>query len=73
LMNSIVEVCEFREGLRGGGYHYVVEGGKLIHISRYAVSREGVRDLLCYHVDLGKLRGRLVVEFSSTRSGPFDT
>jgi hypothetical protein len=72
-MNNIVKVCEFHEGLRGGGYHYVVEGDKLIHISRYSVSREGVRDLLCYHVDLGKLRGRLVLEFSSTRSGPFDT
>jgi len=72
LMSGVVRVCEFHEGLRGGGYHYVVEGDKLIHISRYAVSREEVGDLICYHVDLGRLRGRLVVEFSSSRSGPFD-
>jgi hypothetical protein len=72
LMSSVVRICEFREGLRGGDYHYVVEGNKLIHISRYSISREGVGDLLCYYVDLGRLRGRLIVEFSSSRSGPFD-
>jgi hypothetical protein len=72
LVSSIVKVCEFHEGLRGGGYHYVIEGNRLVHISRYAVRREGVRELLCYYVDLGRLRGRLIVEFSSTRSGPFD-
>jgi len=68
-MSRIVEVCEFHEGLRGGSYYFVVEGRRLVHISRYALSeRRGYGT--SYYIDLSKVRGKTIIEVFSSRSGP---
>jgi len=75
-MSRIVEVCEFHEGLRGGSYYFVVEGRRLVHISRYALSeRRGYGT--SYYIDLSKVRGKTIIEVfrvgavPPVRFGPF--
>jgi len=72
-MNGVVEVHEFHEGLRGGSYYFVVEGRRLVHISRYALREKGGYGASCYYIDLDKIRGKTIIEVSSSRSGPFTT
>jgi hypothetical protein len=72
-MGWVVEVLEFHEGLRGGSYHFVVEGRRLVHISRYASRGEKSHGMSRYYVDLDKIRGRTIIEVSSSRSGPFES
>jgi hypothetical protein len=68
-MGWVVKVDEFHEGLRGGSYYFVVEGRRLVHISRYALSeRRGYGT--SYYIDLSKVRGKTIIEVFSSRSGP---
>jgi hypothetical protein len=68
---SIIKVCEFHEGLRGGRYYFIIECGKLIHISHYAVDREEGYEC-CYYVDFNRIKGKSVVAVASSRSGLSD-
>jgi len=66
----IVSVSESHRGLsRSSEYHYVVDEGKLNHISYYAISQRRYEDIIEYVVDLNKLRGKEVVEIVVTNSG----
>ncbi len=67
---KLFEIPEERAGLRGGVYHFVIENGKLIHISKYAKEVERSKEFDHYYVDLEELRGKTVVRFLSSRSGP---
>jgi hypothetical protein len=69
---TIIKVCEFHEGLRGGRYYFVIECEKLIHISHYAVDREEGYGCRWYYVDLNRVKGKSVVEVASSRSGLYD-
>jgi hypothetical protein len=51
-MNEVVEVHEFHEGLRRGSYYFVVEGRRLVHISRYALREKRGYGSSCYYIDL---------------------
>jgi hypothetical protein len=68
-MDRVVEVSEFREGLHGGGYYFIVEGRRLIHISRYALKEEKYDTMVRYYVDLDKVKGRTVIEVMSSKGG----
>jgi len=65
-----VRVVEFHSGLsHSSDYHFVVDGGRLIHISHYAVSCKSVDDMVEYIVDLGRLSGKTVIGIVATNSG----
>jgi len=70
-MNKVVEVSELRDGLHGGSYYFIVEDGKLTHVSCYALNERKGSDISWYYVDLDKIKGKTVIEFSSTNKGPF--
>jgi hypothetical protein len=70
-MSKVVEVSELRDGLHGGSYYFIVKDGKLTHVSRYALSERKGSDISQYYVDLDKIKGKTVIEFSSTNKGPF--
>jgi hypothetical protein len=72
-MGRVVEVREFHESLHGGNYHFVVEGRRLVYISRYASREEKDDSMVRYYVDLDRIRGRTIIEVSSSRSGPFES
>jgi hypothetical protein len=71
-MVSITEVDEYHSILRGGLYYYVEDGGKLIHISKYAFSKRKIREVITYYIDLEKIRDRTIIEVASTNEGPLD-
>ena len=56
----MVTIRESHSGLsRSSDYHFVLEGGRLIHISRYAVSKRKIfKDMVEYVIDLSKLHGK---------------
>jgi len=65
-----VRVVEFHSGLsHSSNYHFVVDDGRLIHISRYAISYEKVEDMVKYTVDLSRLSGKTIIEIVATNSG----
>jgi len=65
-----VGVVEFHSGLsHSSNYHFVIEGGRLIHISSYATSYERIDDMVKYTVDLSRLSGKTIVEIIVTNSG----
>jgi hypothetical protein len=66
------KVYEFLEGLRGGNYYFIIEGNKLVHISRYGAISKKVNNIAYYDVDLSKLKGKTVVEVMSSNNGLFD-
>ncbi len=43
-----------------------MKANKLIHLSRYSLSKKDS----CYELDLSKIRGKIVIEFSTSRKGP---
>jgi len=47
-----VRVVEFHSGLSHSNYYFVVDGGRLTHVSRYAVSYKRVDDMVecCYQL-----------------------
>jgi len=71
-MVSITEVDEYHSGLRGGLYYYVVDGNKLIHISKYAFSKRKIREVVTYYIDFEKIRDKTIIEVVSTNEGPLD-
>jgi hypothetical protein len=56
-MGEVIEVSEFHEGLHGGCYYFIVEGKRLVHISRYALKEENYDTMVRYYVDLNEVRG----------------
>jgi hypothetical protein len=66
---QVVEVCEFFWGLCGGSYHFVVDGNRLVHLSRYALSVRRGYDGYCYSVDLSAIRGMHVVRVNLSEGG----
>jgi len=65
-----VRVVEFHSGLsHSSNYHFVVDDGRLTHISRYAISYEKVEDMVKYTVDLSRLSGKTIIEIVATNSG----
>jgi len=67
---TYVRVVEFHSGLsHSSDYHFVVDGGRLIHISHYAVSYKRIDDMVEYIVDLGRLSGKTVIGIVATNSG----
>jgi len=67
---SLVEVAEWWKGLHGGNYHFLVDGSRLVHLRNYAKRFKRDDVSAKYHVDIEELRGKDVIEFSSSRSGP---
>jgi len=66
-----IKVTEWHKGLsRSSNYYLVVDGNKLVHISKYATlpSQKGF-DLVEYIVDLSNLIGKTVIEIMSSNSG----
>jgi hypothetical protein len=68
--SSIVEVYEERSGLHGATYHFIREGKELVHVSRHALWVKHEPRANYYIIDLDELKGKEVVEFLSSRSGP---
>jgi len=66
-----VVVRESHRGLYRSEYHFVIDGDRLVHISRYSLSQKKDYDRAEYTVNLNKLRGKKIVEISSSRSGIF--
>ncbi len=67
-----VTVRESHRGLsRSSEYHFIIEGGMLVHISRYSISKRRVYNIAEYVVDLSRLSGKRVIEISSSNSGIF--
>jgi len=66
-----VKVCESFSGLRGGDYHFIIEGNKLIHISHYGVISKRDYGGVCYDVDLSKIKGKTVIRVASSNQGLF--
>jgi len=65
-----IRVVEFHSGLsHSSNYHFVVDDGRLTHISRYAISCKRVDDMVEYTVDLSRLGGKTIVEIVATNSG----
>jgi len=67
-----ITIRESHRGLsRSSEYHFVIEGNRLIHISRFSISQKRDYDMVKYVVDLSRLSGKRVVEISSSNSGIF--
>jgi hypothetical protein len=68
-----VRICELLEGLHGGVYYFIIEGNKLVHISRYGVTRMRSSKVACYDIDLNRLKGKTIIEvMSASISGYID-
>jgi len=66
----LVKVTEFKEGLSGSTtYYFVIDGNKLIHISKYATLIQNKRDYIEYEVDPSRLSGKRIVEIPVSNSG----
>jgi len=68
-MNRIVKVEESHNGLSDGDYHFIVENGKLVHISYYASYEEKGYKYSQYYVDMERIRGKTVIKFTSRAEG----
>ena len=66
-----IRVYEDHRGLSGSSeYHFVVEGGRLLHISHYAVSQRKLDwGMVEYMVDSSRLQGKEVIEVWVSNSG----
>jgi len=66
----MVKVTEYKRGLsRSTSYHFVIDGNKLVHISKYAISIQDKRDYVEYEVDLSRLIGKNIIEILVSNSG----
>jgi hypothetical protein len=72
MLYHTIKVCELLKGLHGGNYHFIIEENKLVHISRYAMFSERKNNVICYDVDLSRIKDKTVLEFKSLKSGFFD-
>jgi len=68
-LSTIIEVDEYGNGLNTSvDYYFVIDGNRVVHISKYAISiyreRYGVR----YKVDLNMLRGKTVIRIMGSKS-----
>jgi len=65
-----VRVVEFHRGLsHSSNYYFVVNGDRLTHISRYAISHKKADEMIEYTVDLGRLSDKTIIEIVATNSG----
>ncbi|RLE87135.1 MAG: hypothetical protein DRJ67_05520 [Thermoprotei archaeon] len=65
-----LRVTEFHGGLRKVLYYYVVEGGELVHLSKYSRSwRREAGGIVEYLVDLERIRGREILCVGGSRRG----
>jgi len=67
-----IVVDEYHRGLsRSSTYYFIIDKNNIMHISYYADSRRTIRDRVEYIIELEKLRGKNVIEISSSNSGIF--
>ena len=66
-----VEIADFypRRNRRGLDFHYVREGDKLYHISRYAKSKKKEGNRIRYIIDFEIIAGKSIYNFSRNNSG----
>jgi len=69
-VTKLKEFCESWRGLYGGKYYYVLEDGKCIHISKYAVKTVRKDDEVCYYVDEARISDKTGIHIISSGSGP---
>jgi len=69
-LSAYASVIEENSGLNTSvRYYFVIDGNKLVHISKYAVSsREVLDNLIEYLVNLNKLRGKTIVEVVGSKA-----
>ena len=71
-LSAYARVIEENRGLNTSvSYYFVIDGNKLVHISRYAVSskeRVDRHDLIEHIVDLNKLKGKSIAEVSGSKA-----
>ena len=65
-----ITITEFHKGLsRSSKYHFILEEDKLVHISRYAISKRTYEDMAEYIVDINRIRHKKVIEIMASNSG----
>jgi len=68
------KVSESHQGLsKSSNYYLVIEGNKLVHISRYAVSYKDYGGFTEHIIDLDRIRNKSIIEILVSNSGLFDT
>jgi len=70
-LSKYVKVTESHRGLsRHSNYYFVIDGNKLVHISKYAtLPPHKDSDRVEYTVDLSNLSGKTIIEIMSSNSG----
>jgi len=66
----MVKVVEYKRGLtRSNSYYFIIDGNKLVHISKYATSIRDKGEYIEYEVDLSRLSGKRIIEVPVSNSG----